>query len=43
MNTLEDTAPRFVEMAHQVVWCTVATVASDGRPRTRVLHPIGRL
>jgi hypothetical protein len=23
-----------------VVWCTLATVAPDGRPRTRVVHPI---
>jgi hypothetical protein len=23
-----------------VVWCTLATVGPDGRPRTRVVHPI---
>jgi Pyridoxamine 5'-phosphate oxidase len=40
MASLADTAPRFVEMAHQIVWSTVATVAADGRPRSRVLHPI---
>jgi len=33
-------APAFVEMAHRIVWCTVATVDRDGRPRTRVLHPV---
>jgi len=27
-------------MAHRIVWCTVATVAPNGTPRTRVLHPI---
>lgn len=27
-------------MAHRIVWCTVATVDSRGRPRTRILHPI---
>lgn len=33
-------APAFVEMAHRIVWCTVATVDPHGRARSRVLHPI---
>lgn len=37
---LADVAPRFVAMAHQIVWCTVATVNAAGVPRTRILHPI---
>jgi hypothetical protein len=37
---LATVAPAFVEMAHRVVWASVATVAPDGRPRTRILHPI---
>ncbi len=40
MSPLAATAPAFVETAHRIVWCTVATVDPDGRPRTRVLHPI---
>jgi hypothetical protein len=40
MTELHRVAPAFVEMAHRIVWCTVATVGADGRPRTRVLHPI---
>ena len=40
MNTLVDTAPAFVEMAHRIVWCSAATVDSHGRPRSRILHPI---
>ena len=40
MNTLEETAPAFVEMAHQIVWASVSTVDRKGRPRSRVLHPI---
>lgn len=40
MNTLSQTAPAFVEMAHQIVWCNVATVDTKGRPRSRILHPI---
>jgi hypothetical protein len=30
----------FVARAHRIVWCTVATVGPDHRPRTRILHPI---
>jgi hypothetical protein len=40
MNTLADVAPAFVDMAHQIVWSSVATVDSKGRPRSRVVHPI---
>lgn len=40
MNSLEQTAPAFVKMAHQIVWASVATVDGNGRPRSRILHPI---
>ena len=40
MRTLNQIAPEFVEMAHRIVWASVATAAPDGRPRSRVLHPI---
>lgn len=40
VHSLTDTAPAFVEMAHRIVWCTVATVDAQHRPRTRILHPI---
>lgn len=40
MATLSDTAAAFVETAHRIVWCTVATVDPTGAPRTRILHPI---
>ena len=39
-TTLADIAPPFVAMAHRIVWCTTATVDAEGRPRSRVLHPI---
>jgi hypothetical protein len=39
-NTLDETAPAFVAMAHRIVWATVATVDRSGQPRTRILHPI---
>jgi general stress protein 26 len=40
VTNLADIAPDFVEIAHRIVWCTVATVDTKGRPRTRILHPI---
>jgi hypothetical protein len=40
VSSLADTAPAFVAMAHRIVWASVATVDRDGRPRTRILHPI---
>ena len=40
MTQLAEIAPDFVAMAHKIVWCTVATVDKQGRPRSRILHPI---
>ncbi|NIK60450.1 pyridoxamine 5'-phosphate oxidase family protein [Kribbella shirazensis] len=33
----------FMERAHKIVWCSVATVGPDNRPRSRILHPIWEL
>ena len=35
-----DIAATFDERTRRIVWCSVATVNRDGRPRTRILHPI---
>jgi hypothetical protein len=40
MSDLATTASKFIDMAHKIVWCNVATVDKQGRPRSRVLHPI---
>jgi hypothetical protein len=40
VTSLEKIAPGFVEMAHSIVWASAATVDANGRPRSRVLHPI---
>jgi hypothetical protein len=40
MDALATVAPAFVDMAHQIVWATAATVNSAGEPSTRILHPI---
>jgi hypothetical protein len=31
---------RFVAIAHEIVWCTLGTVDTSGRPRSRVVHPV---
>jgi hypothetical protein len=38
MSDLSSIAPAFVDMAHRIVWATVATVDSEGRPRGWILH-----
>ena len=40
MTPLERIAPAFVDMAHSIVWASVATVDAEGRPRSRILHPL---
>jgi hypothetical protein len=40
MTDLAQVAPAFVAMAHRIVWCSAATVDANGRPRSRVLHPL---
>jgi len=40
VQELSEVAPAFVEMAHRIVWCSAATVDAEGRPRSRVLHPV---
>ena len=38
--TFDEIAPEFIARAHGMVWCDMATVGPDGRPRTRILHPV---
>ena len=30
----------FIARVHSVVWCNVATIDTQGRPRSRILHPL---
>ena len=39
-RSLDVVAPAFMKMAHRIVWCSVATVDAEGRPWSRVLHPM---
>ena len=49
MTNLSEIAPAFIQMAHQIVWCSVATVDTQGRPAYPPSHlgvgwcPSGRL
>ena len=40
MDELHAVAPPFLDMAHRIVWASVATVDPEGRPWSRILHPI---
>jgi general stress protein 26 len=39
-DELATVAPAFIEMAHKIVWATVATTDTAGNPATRILHPV---
>lgn len=41
MNELTQIAPAFVKMARRIIWCSIASVDAQGRPRSRILHPFG--
>ena len=40
MTELNDLAPDFVAAAHTIVYCAVGSVDAEGRPTSRVMHPI---
>ena len=39
-TTFEEIAKSFDERVRRIVWCTVSTVDTQGRPFSRILHPI---
>ena len=43
MAELAEIAQPFIDMAHKIVWCAVGTTDKQGRPRSRILHPIWEL
>jgi general stress protein 26 len=40
VEKFSDIEAEFIARVKRIVWCTVATVDRQGRPRTRILHPI---
>lgn len=37
---LDDLAPLIRQLTESIVWCAMTTVGADGRPRSRVVHPV---
>jgi hypothetical protein len=40
VERLDEILDEFVARAHRMVWAVMATVDPQGRPRTRVVHPV---
>ena len=40
VDSFQDIAEEFTERVNRIVWCTMATVDGQGRPRSRILHPV---
>jgi general stress protein 26 len=40
VTSFADMQDEFLKRAQRIVWCTVATVDTNGRPRSRILHPL---
>ena len=40
VNDFSEIEAEFIQRVHTMVWCSVATVDTHNRPRSRVLHPI---
>ena len=38
--TFEPFADEFIQRTSEIIWCTATTVDAQGRPRSRILHPI---
>ncbi len=40
VETFAELEPEFTERIQKMVWCSMATVDGQGRPRSRVIHPL---
>jgi hypothetical protein len=40
ITTFVEIADEFSERVQKMVWCNVATIDGQGRPRSRILHPL---
>lgn len=38
--TFAEIESEFIQRVHTMVWCSVATIDTQNRPRSRILHPI---
>jgi hypothetical protein len=39
-QSFEPFAGEFIQRTSEIIWCTATTVDAQGRPRSRILHPI---
>ena len=39
-TSFEPFAEEFLLRTGEIIWCTATTVDAQGRPRSRILHPI---
>ena len=40
VTSFADIEAEFMARVSRIVWCTVATIDAQGRPRSRILHPL---
>ena len=40
VGSFEEIAEQFNDRVNRIVWCSVTTVDRQGRPRSRILHPV---
>ena len=40
IQNFDEIESEFIERVHQIVWCSFATMDTQNRPRTRIMHPI---
>jgi general stress protein 26 len=40
VSSFTEIEAEFIERAHRMVWCDMATVGPDDRPRTHIVHPL---
>lgn len=40
VNSFDEIQNDFLAIVSKIVWCSVATIDTQGRPRSRVLHPM---
>ncbi|MEO8973233.1 MAG: pyridoxamine 5'-phosphate oxidase family protein [Ktedonobacteraceae bacterium] len=40
VSSISDIEKAFLERVQRIVWCNVATVDTNNRPRSRILHPL---
>jgi hypothetical protein len=40
VSSFAEIEPEFIERAHPMIWCDLATVGPNGHPRTRIVHPV---